>query len=217
MLLEVGPSSSSDGGGDDAQPAPARQQPSSSAPHKPAAAAPARAQQQQQQQQQPLVDVDKYAELLAPLVGNTGGVTDPGCVPGLVAILPQFPSSLARTLVCTVLLLSSQSALAALMAAPGAVDTLSSWMLAAMAEDSDAAAGLLVEALGVLRKLPVTRAFVQATKSAKVVGALRKHDNREVAALAKAVVGAWMKVVAAGGAAGGSSRCVRACFRAGWG
>jgi hypothetical protein len=67
--------------------------------------------------------------------------------------------------------------------------------LQAMEEDDDHASQFLVEALSMLKQLPVNKAFVQSTKSAKVVGALRKHDSTDVRKLAREVVGLWMQVV----------------------
>jgi len=53
----------------------------------------------------------------------------------------------------------------------------------------------LVEALSMLKQLPVDKAFVQSTKSAKVVGALGSTTVLMYAKAAREVVGLWMKVV----------------------
>lgn len=129
---------------------------------------------------------------------NTGGIAGPGTLPAFLAVLPAFGCPLSRTLACTVLARSAPAVLAALVASPGGADALAGWMLEALGEDSEAATGLLLEALAVLQKLPVSRAFVQATKCAKVVGALRKHDIADVRRQAKAVVSLWMRVVGTG-------------------
>lgn len=141
------------------------------------------------------MDIDKYTDLMAPLVDRSGGITEPTNAAALAAALPKFGGLTGHDLVCRVLSRSSPAALAEFMKAAGAVDSLAEWMLAAMGEDSEAANNFLLEALAALRRLPVTRAFVQATKSAKVVGALRKHDSVEVRKQAKAVVQLWMKVM----------------------
>lgn len=149
-------------------------------------------------------DVDKYTDLLLPFINSAGALSDPSVVPGFVRALPAFGSSMARTLPVTVLGLSSSAVLAAFRDA-GGVDTLTAWMLAAMQEDGEHASTLLVEALGVLKALPVSKGFVQSTRAAKVVGALRKHDSGDVRRLAREVVAQWMAAVSSG--SGGGSGC----------
>jgi hypothetical protein len=125
-------------------------------------------------------------------------------VPSFIKAMGSFNSSLARMLPCTVLGLSGAAVLSEFMAR-GGVDVLSSWMLQAMQEDSDQASQFLAEVLAALKKLPVTKAFVQGTKSAKVIGALRKHDSSDVRRLARDVVGLWMKAIPASAKASGTT------------
>lgn len=165
--------------------------------HSTTSAAPRRAVNQQSSRSSPpaaATDVDKYSDLLVKFINASGGVSDIPSVQAFVTQLPRFDSSLARMLPCTVLGLSSRPVLAEFMAR-GGVDVLSNWMLQAMEDDNEPASQLLVEILGLLKKLPVTKAFVQSTKSAKVVGALRKHDNADVRKLARDVVALWMKAI----------------------
>lgn len=138
--------------------------------------------------------LDRYTDLLVPYINNAGGVSDVAKVQPFVKALSSFSSTLARTLPCTILSLSSQPVLAEFMNS-GGVDVLSGWMLQAMEEDTDQASQFLVEALSTLKKLPVTKTFVQSTRSAKIIGALRKHDGSNVAKLAREVVAIWMKAI----------------------
>ncbi|KAF6255584.1 hypothetical protein COO60DRAFT_200386 [Scenedesmus sp. NREL 46B-D3] len=149
-------------------------------------------------------DVDKYTDLLLPFINSAGGVSDVASVQPFIKAMGSFSSSLARTLPCTVLGLSSAAVLAEFMSR-GGVDVLSNWMLQAMQEDSEQASQFLAEALAALKKLPVTKAFVQGTKSAKVVGALRKHDSSDVRRLARDVVALWMKAMPAATKAPGAA------------
>jgi hypothetical protein len=141
-------------------------------------------------------DVDKYTDLLLPFINSAGGMSDVASVQPFIKAMGSFNSSLARMLPCTVLGLSSAAVLSEFMAR-GGVDVLSNWMVQAMQEDSDQASHFLAEVLAALKKLPVTKAFVQGTKSAKVIGALRKHDSSEVRRLARDVVALWMKAIPA--------------------
>eukprot|EP00775_Hariotina_reticulata_P008106 gene8106-8299_t len=125
---------------------------------------------------------------------RAGAISDTSTVQPFVKALAAFSSSMARTLPCTILNLSSAAVLSEFMTKNG-VDIISSWMLQAMEEDDDHASQFLVEALSMLKQLPINKAFVQSTKSAKVVGALRKHDSADVRKLAREVVALWMKVV----------------------
>lgn len=142
-------------------------------------------------------DVDKYTDLLLPFINSAGGISDVASVQPFIKAMGSFSSSLARMLPCTVLGLSSAAVLAEFMAR-GGVDVLSGWMLTAMQEDSEQASQFLAEALSALKKLPVTKGFVQGTKSAKVIGALRKHDSSDVRRLSRDVVALWMKAIPAG-------------------
>ncbi|WIA35347.1 hypothetical protein OEZ86_003801 [Tetradesmus obliquus] len=142
-------------------------------------------------------DVDKYTDLLLPFINSAGGISDVASVQPFIKAMGSFSSSLARMLPCTVLGLSSAAVLAEFMAR-GGVDVLSGWMLTALQEDSEQASQFLAEALSALKKLPVTKGFVQGTKSAKVIGALRKHDSSDVRRLSRDVVALWMKAIPAG-------------------
>lgn len=209
----------------------AKQPPSSSSSAAAAAGGsgsqPPRSQQQQQQVLSPAgsadLDQDKYVDLLEPLIDESGGLTNAAAVSGFVATMSSFKTSLSRILPASVLGLTKPSLLADFMGA-GGVDTLALWILAAEGEEGPHAKDLLKEILLVMQKLPVTKAFVQSTKSAKVIGSLRKsYPDGEVRELAQQVVKAWMKVIptsssssasasAAGGKAGAGkaagSRCV---------
>jgi hypothetical protein len=149
-------------------------------------------------------DVDKYTDLLLPFINSAGGVSDIASVQPFIKAMGSFNSSLARMLPCTVLGLSSAAVLSEFMAR-GGVDVLSNWMLQAMQEDSEQASQFLAEVLAALKKLPVTKAFVQGTKSAKVIGALRKHDSSDVRRLARDVVALWMKAIPASTKSPGSA------------
>eukprot|EP00878_Enallax_costatus_P012814 GHUV01013381.1.p1 GENE.GHUV01013381.1~~GHUV01013381.1.p1 ORF type:complete len:433 (+),score=127.27 GHUV01013381.1:149-1447(+) len=141
-------------------------------------------------------DIEQYTHILAPFVNSAGGLADSAAVPAFIAVLPKFSSTLSRFLVSTVLGVSSQAALSQFMGR-GGVDVLSDWMLQAMEEDTEQASNLLVDILTTLKTLPVTKAFVQSTKSAKVIGALRKHDSADVRKMAREVVAVWMKAMPA--------------------
>lgn len=167
--------------------------------------------QQQQQPQQSLspagsgdLDQDKYVDLLMPLIDSSGGLTDAASAGPFIKAMASFRTTLARSLPTSVLSLSKPSLLADFMAG-GGVDVLATWMLEAMGEESDQAKSLLVDILRLLQKLPVSKAFVQSTKSAKVIGALRKHDSVEVRKLARQVVELWMKVIPPSGSGGSSA------------
>lgn len=162
----------------------------------PAAPAVRRAPSKQPSRSSPAADSESYTDVLVKFINHEGGVASTAMVQGFIDALSRFNSSLARMLPSTVLGLSSQPVLADFMMR-GGVDVLSSWMLQAMEEDNTQASQLLVEILSTLKKLPVTKAFVQSTKSAKVIGALRKHDNADVRKLARDVVAAWMKAIPA--------------------
>ncbi|WIA15168.1 hypothetical protein OEZ85_001853 [Tetradesmus obliquus] len=149
-------------------------------------------------------DVDKYTDLLLPFINSAGGISDVASVQPFIKAMGSFSSSLARMLPCTVLGLSSAAVLAEFMAR-GGVDVLSGWMLTAMQEDSEQASQFLAEALSALKKLPVTKGFVQGTKSAKVIGALRKHDSSDVRRLSRDVVALWMKAIPAGAKPAGAA------------
>lgn len=141
-------------------------------------------------------DTEEYTKVLVPFVNSAGGISDAASVPAFIAALPKFSSSLSRFLPSTVLGLSSQAVLTQFMAR-GGVDVLSHWMLQAMEEDTEQANNLLVDILTTLKRLPVNKTFIQSTKSAKVIGALRKHDSADVRKLARDVVAVWMKAMPA--------------------
>lgn len=154
-----------------------------------------------QQQQQPLspansgdLDQDKYVDMLEPLIDRSGGLTGASAVGPFIQVMGNFKTTLSRILPTSVLSLSKPSVLSDFMAA-GGVDLLASWMLEAEGEDSDNAKTLLVDVLQLLQKLPVTKAFVSATKSAKVIGSLRKHRDPDIQQLAQQVVKLWMRVI----------------------
>lgn len=184
------------------------------------AAAAAAANNQQAPPQQPLssaggsgdLDQEKYVDLLEPLIDRYGALTGASAVGPFIQVMPSFKTTLSRILPTSVLALSKPSLLSDFMAA-GGVDMLASWMLEAEGEDSDGAKTLLVDVLELLQKLPVTKAFVSSTRSAKVIGSLRKHRDPEIQQLAQQVVKLWMKVIPGKASSGGSSakadgRCV---------
>lgn len=154
-----------------------------------------------QQQQLPLspagsadLDQDKYVDILAPLIDRSGGLVDGGSVGPFIQAMGSFKTTLSRVLPTSVLSLSRPSLLSDFMAA-GGVDMLASWMLEAEGEDSEHAKTLLVDVLKLLQKLPVTKSFVSSTRSARVIGSLRKHRDPEVQQLAQQVVKQWMRVM----------------------
>lgn len=159
------------------------------------------------------LDQEKYVDLLEPLIDRYGALTGASAVGPFIQAMPSFKTTLSRILPTSVLALSKPSLLSDFMAA-GGVDMLASWMLEAEGEDSDGAKTLLVDVLELLQKLPVTKAFVSSTRSAKVIGSLRKHRDPEIQQLAQQVVKLWMKVIPGkGSSSGGSSakaggRCV---------
>jgi hypothetical protein len=165
-------------------------------------------QQQQQQLLSPAgsgdLDQDKYVDMLEPLIDRSGGLTDASAVGPFVQVMASFKTTLSRILPTSVLSLSKPSLLSDFMAA-GGVDMLASWMLEAEGEDSDTAKTLLVDVLQLLQKLPVTKAFVSATRSAKVIGSLRKHRDPDIQQLAQQVVKLWMKVIPGKASSSGSS------------
>jgi hypothetical protein len=73
-------------------------------------------------------DVDKYTDILLPFINSAGAISDTSTVQPFVKALSAFSSSLARTLPCTILNLSSTVVLSEFMAKNG-VDIISSWML----------------------------------------------------------------------------------------
>jgi hypothetical protein len=154
-----------------------------------------------QQQQLPLspagsadLDQDKYVDILTPLIDRSGGLVDGGSVGPFIQAMGSFKTTLSRVLPTSVLSLSRPSLLSDFMAA-GGVDMLASWMLEAEGEDSEHAKTLLVDVLKLLQKLPVTKSFVSSTRSARVIGSLRKHRDPEVQQLAQQVVKQWMRVM----------------------
>lgn len=149
------------------------------------------------------LDQDKYVDMLAPLIDRYGALTGASAVGPFIQVMPSFKTTLSRILPTSVLALSKPSLLSDFMAA-GGVDMLASWMLEAEGEDSDGAKTLLVDVLELLQKLPVTKAFVSATRSAKVIGSLRKHRDPEIQQLAQQVVKLWMKVIPGKGSSSGS-------------
>jgi hypothetical protein len=163
--------------------------------------APAAGADSHQQQQLPLspagsadLDQDKSIDILAPLIDRSGGLMDGSSVVPFIQAMGNFKTTLSRVLPTSVLSLSLPSLLSDFMAA-GGVDMLASWMLEAEGEDSEHAQNLLVDVLKLLRKLPVTETFVSTTRSARVVGSLRKHRDPEVQQLAQQVVRQWMRVM----------------------
>jgi hypothetical protein len=164
--------------------------------------------QQQQQLLSPAgsgdLDQDKYVDMLEPLIDRSGGLTANAVGP-FIQVMASFKTTLSRILPTSVLSLSKPSLLSDFMAA-GGVDMLASWMLEAEGEDSDTAKTLLVDVLQLLQKLPVTKAFVSATRSAKVIGSLRKHRDPDIQQLAQQVVKLWMKVIPGKASSGGSGK-----------
>lgn len=160
----------------------------------PAAPVARRAASQQPSRSSSTGDAESYTDILVKFINTEGGVSSTSQVQPFIAALNKFKSSVARMLPSTVLGLSSQAVLMEFMAR-GGVDVLSGWMLQAMEDDDAQASQLLVEILSTLKKLPVTKVFVQSTKSAKIIGALRKHDNADVRKLARDVVATWMKAI----------------------
>lgn len=150
------------------------------------------------------LDQEKYVDLLEPLIDRYGALTGASAVGPFIQVMPSFKTTLSRILPTSVLALSKPSLLSDFMAA-GGVDMLASWMLEAEGEDSDGAKTLLVDVLELLQKLPVTKAFVSSTRSAKVIGSLRKHRDPEIQQLAQQVVKLWMKVIPGKGSSSGSS------------
>lgn len=73
-------------------------------------------------------DVDKYTDILLPFINSAGAISDTSTVQPFVKALSAFSSSMARTLPCTILNLSSTAVLSEFMAKNG-VDIISSWML----------------------------------------------------------------------------------------
>jgi hypothetical protein len=143
------------------------------------------------------LDQDKYVALLEPLINSAGGLRDAATVEAFIQSMDSYKTTTSRILPTTVLSNSAPSVLTAFMAA-GGVDRLGSWMLEAEGEDTDHAKTLLVDCLRLMQKLPVTQAFVSSTRSARVVGSLRKGRDREVAQLAQQVVKLWMRVIPQG-------------------
>lgn len=141
------------------------------------------------------LDQDKYVDLLEPLIDDNGGLKDSQAVSSFVETMGCFKTTLSRILPASVLGLTRPSLLSDFMAA-GGVDTLAVWILAAEGEDSASSKDLLKDILQLMQKLPVTKVFVQSTKSAKVIGSLRKsHPDRNIRDLAQQVVKLWMRVI----------------------
>jgi hypothetical protein len=176
-------------------------------------------------------DEDKYADLLAPLLGRGGALDGPASVPTLVRdVLPHLPTVTSRQLACIVLQLSSPEVLHAFSASEGP-ELVADWLrealerapagaaeAAAAAADGAAAAALapyspsdapraeimVLDALKAVRPMPVTRPMLKASRLPKAIGALHKrHPAEAVRRAAGGVMEAWKGALTGGGGGGG--------------
>uniref|UniRef100_A0A1D1ZY36 Serine/threonine-protein phosphatase 1 regulatory subunit 10 n=1 Tax=Auxenochlorella protothecoides TaxID=3075 RepID=A0A1D1ZY36_AUXPR len=143
---------------------------------------------------------DQFITSLQTILAGSGGVVAERHATALTTLLSRAASLAHRSALLTVLQLSSDEVLAAVVRG-GGVGPLERWLAEAVAGVKPRVVAKLLAALA---RMPVSLTVLRAGELGKSVGRLRKHPGFDagVQAQAKALVASWkMMVDAAGGAA----------------